>query len=765
MLVIKQYTHFLVIKVLDQRISEVLTRFASRYVIRSLVKVDGAQRMKPTRVFATRTKDHREYRFHINQLHELKNTLTQNGVFHRVEVMPVVHGEPVHFVVHDKWELHDYQSEAADYICKDDGHHTKMLAYQTGKGKMQPLSAKIKIPGGWKTMGQTYPGMSITARDGTTCRITNVFDHGEKNIYRITFADGRFTECGLEHLWKIYIGSDSSFSVSKVVDTEHVQELISKGYLVSIDYARPEKLPEAILDHDPYQYGLKLSEAYTEPLKGFHEPYMRASVEQRGQFLKGYFHNRSFIMKGNVYTICYNEVLALAITEIVRSLGGFCRIVPINDTYGLYIKLPNIRKYLDDAKKLDDYGDTMLGRLEIRSIEYVGIKNARCIEIDHPDRLYVTDDYIVTHNTVTALIGLSRKQVRMGIIILPQYIPKWISDINNVFEMDQKRIMVVRGGSQVRAIIQMADDGVLDVDVIIFSITTFQMVISEYEEQQLYDYPICPDEILQRLKIGCTLVDETHQHLHAVFKVMLYMHVDLLLGLTATLLSHSSEVQAIQRLMYPPDIRFNNIEFDRYTDVYAMSYTAPNIGNTKLQIKEWGSTTYSHTAFEKSILRNKLYTSNYMDIIEYLVRHGYDDIHKQGDKLAIFAATVKMCTHIVSYLKMIFHTKYDIRRYCDDDPYANAIEPDIRVTTIISMGAAIDIPGLRTVIMTNSIDSAQSNIQVLGRLRKLPDRDVRFYYLFCESIPKQVKYHINKRALFNMRCKSHRDFRLPYSLT
>lgn len=39
------------------------------------------------------------------------------------------------------------------------------------------------------------------------------------------------------------------------------------------------------------------------------------------------------------------------------------------------------------------------GRAKIVSIESVGFKEAQCIAIDHPDQLYITDDYVVTHNT------------------------------------------------------------------------------------------------------------------------------------------------------------------------------------------------------------------------------------------------------------------------------------------------------------------------------------------------------------------------------
>ena len=70
-----------------------------------------------------------------------------------------------------------------------------------------------------------------------------------------------------------------------------------------------------------------------------------------------------------------------------------------------------------------------------------------------------------------------------------------------------------------------------------------------------------------------------------------------------------------------------------------------------------------------------------------------------------------------------------------NDPYENIIEPDIRVTTIISGGTAIDIPNLRTLIL-NNIKSPVANLQTMGRLRDLQNRDVKFYYLYSEQIAK-----------------------------
>jgi superfamily II DNA or RNA helicase len=173
----------------------------------------------------------------------------------------------------------------------------------------------------------------------------------------------------------------------------------------------------------------------------------------------------------------------------------------------------------------------------------------------------------------------------------------------------------------------------------------------------------------------------------------------------------------------------------------------------------YGTNSYSHVEFEKSLMNNKECLHNYMLLIDDMVKQGYLDDYQKGDKLVIFAATIKMCDRILHYMKSKYGKTFDIRRYVEDDPYENAIDADIRITTVQSCGTAIDIPKLRVAILTTSIQSPVSNLQALGRLRKLPDRDVKFYYCYCEDIPKHKDYHLKKMELFDDRSASIKELK------
>lgn len=81
---------------------------------------------------------------------------------------------------------------------------TVILLGPTGVGKAQPLDAKVLTPTGWRAMGDLAVGDFVTCPDGRAAPITGVFQQGEKDIYRVTFADGRTVECCDDHLWKVW---------------------------------------------------------------------------------------------------------------------------------------------------------------------------------------------------------------------------------------------------------------------------------------------------------------------------------------------------------------------------------------------------------------------------------------------------------------------------------------------------------------------------------------------------------------------------------
>jgi Flp pilus assembly CpaF family ATPase len=239
----------------------------------------------------------------------------------------------------------------------------------TGSGKAQPLDTKILTPTGWRLMGDMKPNMVITAHDGSATKVNGVFPQGEKEIFKVTFIDGRSTRCCNEHLWKIIT---RAFPLGEVVNLETIQKRI-QNEKISIPLVSP--------------VGIEMA-----PILGNHDSVSQLSIHERLETLGSLIGKKIKTVSdlSQLYDRAYNFEMELndldvaeTIKEILWSLGASAYICPHGKGYILYSRL-----VLDHTASL-----------EITSIESVGFQPAQCISIDHPDHLYVTDDYVVTHNT------------------------------------------------------------------------------------------------------------------------------------------------------------------------------------------------------------------------------------------------------------------------------------------------------------------------------------------------------------------------------
>lgn len=367
--------------------------------------------------------------------------------------------------------------------------------------------------------------------------------------------------------------------------------------------------------------------------------------------------------------------------------------------------------------------------------------------------------------TATAMFAMARLGYRSIIIIKPKYIEKWFSDVSGFFDIKKTDIMVVQGGDHFRGLIELAKQNRLDAKIIILSNRTYHNYLKSFEQDphsnEYLSYECHPDDLFETLKVSFKLIDEVHEEFHGNFKTKMYTHLPASLSLSATLINNNPFLEKMYAVAYPKEARYDSLALDCYANVRAISYNFKE--PERIRLTEFGSPNYSHVAFEKSIMYRPYVKKPYFGMIKYFIDLGYIEKYIPGDKCLIFAATINMCTELVQYLRAMYPNK-DVRRYVEDDPYENIMEADITVSTILSSGTALDIPNLRVVLNTISIDSAQANVQTLGRLRKLPDRDVWFYYFYCEQFDKHKQYHDRRKALLRDRVATIKDMVYPYHI-
>jgi replicative DNA helicase len=149
------------------------------------------------------------------------------------------------------------------------------------------------------------------------------------------------------------------------------------------------------------------------------EVYLNASRSERVSLLQGLLDTDGWVERwGSIRIATSSERLAGNIVELVRSLGGWCSLSRRFPTYSYKgekrrgmtsyvcnIRHPNPRPLVSLTEKRARIPERppRNWRPVFVSIEPTRVAEAQCITVTHPSRLYITDDYVVTHNTAFSL--------------------------------------------------------------------------------------------------------------------------------------------------------------------------------------------------------------------------------------------------------------------------------------------------------------------------------------------------------------------------
>lgn len=139
--------------------------------------------------------------------------------------------------------------------------------------------------------------------------------------------------------------------------------------------------------------------------------YLHGTREQRLAVLQGLMDTDGTAEKSGAVTFCSSSKrLAEQVQYLVLSLGGRARIrvkkTDCLDAYIVALLMPDRAEVFRLQRKRNRVSAPRRNpdlKLTLWSIDYVGERECQCIEVSHPDHLYVTDDFIVTHNTFKML--------------------------------------------------------------------------------------------------------------------------------------------------------------------------------------------------------------------------------------------------------------------------------------------------------------------------------------------------------------------------
>jgi len=373
------------------------------------------------------------------------------------------------------------------------GRITELIAWE-GVGKAQPLYSKVLTPTGWIEMRDVEVGTIVSTPDGNDSTIIGIFPQGLQDVYRITFDDKTFTDCTLDHLWKVrtrQTDQEQILSVKEILSIGLKKKSGCRNF--SIPMVEPIKfLQYGKISIDPYLLGLLLGDgcftqdnikfttadedilinieeilkknynntrlskkqgkydynfrkikngnSKTEIFKEIKElnliklyshekfipkEYLFTSIENRIAILQGLLDSDGTVSNCSISFSTSSKRLSENFEFLVRSLGARCTTSTKKTSYGGKIKKEGKLSYRSNVllntlqfkpfklnRKLVKFNISKSPFKEkyIEKIEKVGEENTQCIAIGHPDRLYITDDFIVTHNTTAALHAVKETQ-------------------------------------------------------------------------------------------------------------------------------------------------------------------------------------------------------------------------------------------------------------------------------------------------------------------------------------------------------------------
>lgn len=292
-----------------------------------------------------------------------------------------------------------------------------------GTGKAQPLTSKVLTPNGWKLMGDIQVGDEVISSNGKPTKVLGVFpQEGDRDVYKIEMNDGSITECDIDHLWSVKLGNNNEFEVKEL---SYLIEEFNNGNTINLPITKPIyfnkiKTPKidtirkySMIDR-PHDLGRSLYAYNNNLIDQYIEHIIYNDIDYRIEFLKGYFQskiNKKPIID-NLISIKEADIYYLRkLYEIIKTLGGVGEF-SICQEYkwpNLKFTLPKdiLNKIFEDDCNLDNIN------LFIKNIEYKGKEKTQCIYIEDESHEYITDDYIVTHNT-TILTKIANNAHSLG---------------------------------------------------------------------------------------------------------------------------------------------------------------------------------------------------------------------------------------------------------------------------------------------------------------------------------------------------------------
>lgn len=138
------------------------------------------------------------------------------------------------------------------------------------------------------------------------------------------------------------------------------------------------------------------------------EMYLRAAVKDRIAILQGLLDSDGHVEPTGLRFTTTSRRLAEAVVELTASLGGTATVRPVKNRTTMTVNIRQLPDWIVPVRLLRKAtAYRVMDKPRIRTIvgaTKVRREQAQCIAVDSPDHLYVTDDFVLTHNSPNLVV-------------------------------------------------------------------------------------------------------------------------------------------------------------------------------------------------------------------------------------------------------------------------------------------------------------------------------------------------------------------------